>query len=75
MPNETPSPGEKPKHEFLPEPFPLTPEQRAAILAKAKADFTAEDLQRFTEIDEGIPMEQVIEELEALEDEPSKKGQ
>lgn len=43
---------------------PLTPEQLAAVLAKAKAEFTAADLQRFTEEEEGIPLDEVIKELE-----------
>jgi hypothetical protein len=52
--------------DFLPEPYPMTPEERAAAYAKAKAEFTAADLQRFTEEDEGIPMEQVLRELEEI---------
>ena len=32
--------------------------------ALARAAFTAEDLQRYTELDEGIPVEQVIAEME-----------
>jgi len=57
----------KTKWEFLPEPYPLTPEERAAALAKAKAEFSAADLQRFTEVDEGIPFEQVIQEVEDIQ--------
>jgi hypothetical protein len=53
-------------HEFIPEPYPMTPEQRAAIYAKLKAEFSAADLQRFTEIDEMIPMEVVLRELEEI---------
>jgi hypothetical protein len=55
---------DKPKWEFLPEPYPMTPEERAAAMAKAKAEFSAADLQRFTEVEEDIPMEQVLKELE-----------
>ncbi len=49
-----------------PEPYPLSPEERAAVMAKLKADFSAADLQRFTEVEEDIPMEQVIKEIEEL---------
>ena len=46
---------------------PLTPEQYAAVMAKAKAEFTAADLQKFTEEEEeGIPMEEVFKELAYL---------
>ena len=40
--------------------------ERAAAYAKAKAEFSAADLQRFTEIDEMIPMGRVLEELEEM---------
>jgi hypothetical protein len=53
-------------HDFIPEPYPMTPEQRAAIYAKLKAEFSAADLQRFTEIDEMIPMEVVLREIEEI---------
>jgi hypothetical protein len=42
----------------------LSPEELAQVYALAKAAFTAEDLQRFTEVDEGIPMELLLQELE-----------
>ncbi len=55
------------KHpKFLPEPYPLSPEELAAVLAKLKADFSAADLQKFTEIEEHIPFERVIKEIEDL---------
>jgi hypothetical protein len=54
------------KDEFVPEPYPMSPEERAAIYAKLKAKFSAADLQRFTEIDEMIPMEDVLRELEEI---------
>jgi hypothetical protein len=41
-----------------------TPEERAAIEAKYKAEFTAADLQKYTEEDEVIPFEDVIRTLE-----------
>ncbi len=59
-------------NDFLPDPYPLTPEQRAAALAKAKAQFSAADLQRFTEVEDGIPMEEVIATLEEIQLEKSR---
>ena len=41
-----------------------TPEERAAAEAKYKAEFTATDLQRYTEEDEVVPFEEVIRALE-----------
>jgi hypothetical protein len=43
------------------------------IYAKARRSFTAADLQRYTEIEEGIPMEQVLAELEAIHREETQK--
>jgi hypothetical protein len=37
-----------------------------AIYEKSRADFTAADLQKFTQLDEGIPFEKVLSELEEL---------
>ena len=44
----------------------LSPEELAQAYALAKAAFTAEDLQRFTELDldQGIPMEVLLQEME-----------
>jgi len=44
----------------------LSPEELAQASALAKAAFTAEDLQRFTEtdLDQGIPMEVLLQEME-----------
>lgn len=47
----------------------VTPEQLAEAYKLAREAFTAEDLQRYTELDEGIPAEQVLEELERAEEE------
>ena len=44
----------------------LTPEELKEAYALAKASFTAADLQCFTEVDEGVPMEQVLAELEEI---------
>ncbi len=37
------------------------------IYTKARLAFTAADLQRFTEIEEGIPAKQILAELEAMD--------
>jgi hypothetical protein len=37
------------------------------IYARARAEFTAADLQKFTEIEVGIPAEQILAELEAID--------
>jgi hypothetical protein len=42
----------------------LSPEELKEAYALARAAFTAEDLQRYTEIDEGIPFEEVLAEME-----------
>jgi hypothetical protein len=43
------------------------------IYAKARRAFTAADLQKYTELEEGIPAEQVLEELEAVDREEIRK--
>ena len=48
----------------FPPPRDLSPEELAEAYALAKAAFTAEDLQRYTELEEGIPAEEVLAELE-----------
>ena len=45
-------------------PRELTPDERAQLAVLYKAQFTADDLQKYTEIDEGIPMEDFVRELE-----------
>jgi len=47
---------------------------RREIYAAARRAFTAEDLQKFTEIEEGVPAEQVAAELEAIYREETPKG-
>jgi hypothetical protein len=37
-----------------------------ALYAKFRAEFTAAELQKYTEIEEGIPLEEVIAEMEAI---------
>ncbi len=48
----------------FPELRELTPEEIQEAYALARAAFTAEDLQRYTELDEGIPVEEVLAEME-----------
>ncbi len=43
------------------------------IYAKARKAFTAADLQKYTEIEEGIPAEEVLAELEAMERQAKRK--
>ena len=43
------------------------------IYAKALRAFTAADLQKFTEIEPGIPAEQVVAEMEAIDREETEK--
>jgi hypothetical protein len=45
----------------------LSPEELKEAYALAKASFTAEDLQRYTELDEGVSFEEFVTELEALQ--------
>jgi hypothetical protein len=43
------------------------------IYAKARRAFTAADLQKYTENEEGIPFDQIIAECERIQREWSKK--
>lgn len=43
------------------------------LYAAARRAFTAADLQKYTEIEEGIPAHQVLAELEAVDREESQK--
>jgi hypothetical protein len=45
----------------------LSPEELAQAYALAKAAFTAEDLQKYTEEEEGVPMDEFLKELEQLQ--------
>jgi len=45
------------------------------IYAKARQAFTAADLQKYTEIEEGIPARQVLAELEAVDRQETQKRQ
>jgi hypothetical protein len=52
-----------------PELRPFTPEELQEAYALARAAFTADDLQKFTEGDEGVPMDEFLEELEKVQQE------
>jgi hypothetical protein len=45
----------------------LTPDELAEAYRLARESFTAADLQEYTELDEGVPAEQVLAELEAAQ--------
>ena len=47
----------------FPEPRDLSPEELKEAHALARAAFTAEDLQRYTEVLEGVPAEEVLGEV------------
>jgi hypothetical protein len=43
------------------------------IYAKARAEFTAADLQRYTEIEPMVPMERVLSEMERIHRQESRR--
>jgi hypothetical protein len=43
------------------------------IYAKARKALTAADVQKYTEVEEGIPAEQILQELEAVDREETRK--
>jgi hypothetical protein len=59
----------------FPEIRELTPEELKEAYALARAAFTAGDLQKYTELDEGVPAEDVLRELEETENQPDQKPQ
>jgi hypothetical protein len=42
------------------------PKNLRALYAQLRGEFTAADLQKFTEIEEGIPLEKVIGDMEEI---------
>jgi hypothetical protein len=44
----------------------LTPEELAEVYRLGREMFTAADLQKYTELDEGVPAEDVIREMEEM---------
>jgi hypothetical protein len=53
---------------------PLSPEELRAAYEWAKKHFTAEDLQRYTVEEEGIPLEQVLAKMEEIQRQYEAKG-
>jgi hypothetical protein len=51
----------------------LTPEEVAEAYRLGREAFTARDLQRYTETDEGVPMEEFLAELVELERQPDQE--
>ena len=54
-------------------PNHLSPDERAELYARIKADFDVEQMQRMINGEEGIPMEEVLKELEEIHRQ-SKQG-
>jgi hypothetical protein len=59
----------------FPETRELSPEELREAYALAKAAFTAEDLQKYTEEEEGVPMEEVLKELEEAQRQIDQRNQ
>ncbi|HJT76460.1 MAG TPA: hypothetical protein VJ739_04590, partial [Gemmataceae bacterium] len=53
----------------------LTPEELKEAYRLARESFTAADLQKYTELDEGIPFEEVLAELEEAQRQFDQKSQ
>ena len=51
----------------------LSPEELREAYALARAAFTAADLQRYTELDEGVPVEDVLREMEQVQEQVDDK--
>ena len=63
-------------HEYQwPDVTEWTPEDLKEAYALAKASFTADDLQKFTELDgdDGVPVEEFLAELEQAQQEHDRK--
>jgi hypothetical protein len=52
-------------------PRPKKDKELQAMYDQIRREFTAADLQKFTETDEGIPVDDVIVEMEKIHREPS----
>jgi hypothetical protein len=57
----------------IPTPRDLSPEEHREAYALARAAFTAGDLQRYTEIDEGVPADQVLADMEEFQKRADEK--
>jgi hypothetical protein len=53
---------------------PFSPDQLKEAYALARAAFTADDLQKFTEIDEGVPMVVFLARLEDVQSRHNDDG-
>jgi hypothetical protein len=58
----------------MPEPRELSPEELKQAYALAKAAFTAEDLQKYTDLDEGVPVDDLLAEMEAIQKQADQGG-
>jgi hypothetical protein len=56
----------KRKNEKPQQPSPPEDKELQALYAKMRQQFTAADLQKYTEIEPGIPLENVIAEMEEI---------
>jgi hypothetical protein len=59
----------------FPEFRELTPDELKEAYRLARESFTAADLQKYTELDEGIPADQVLAELEEAQRQFDQKQQ
>jgi hypothetical protein len=59
----------------FPEFRELTPEELAEAYRLARESFTAADLQRYTELDEGVPFDEVLAALEEAQRQFDQKPQ
>lgn len=57
----------------IPQPRELTPEELAEAYRLARAAFTADDLQRYTEVLDGVPVEQVLAKMEETQREHDQR--
>ena len=51
----------------IPQTRELTPEELKKAYALAREAFTADDLQRYTEVEEGVPADEVLAEMEEMQ--------
>jgi hypothetical protein len=58
----------------FPEFRQLTPEELKEAYRLAREAFTAADLQKYTELDEGIPFEEVLAEMEERQRQADEKS-
>ena len=51
----------------IPQTSELTPEELKKAYALAREAFTADDLQRYTEVEEGVSADEVLAEMEEIQ--------